>query len=65
MLQRRIALLAAIAACAVLIALKPPTGQIRLALDTGNESAPALFEAAVEVGAVGVSVVVDASRRLR
>lgn len=66
MQRRRLGLGLALFAFAVLIAVKPPIGQLRLSLDTDPESGPARAEAAIEVGTIAVSILFrQAERRVR
>jgi hypothetical protein len=66
MQRRRLGLAIALLAFAVLIAVKPPLGQIRLSLDTDPAHGPAKVEAALEIGAIAVTLLFrQAERRVR
>ncbi|PCD03684.1 hypothetical protein COC42_04845 [Sphingomonas spermidinifaciens] len=66
MQRRRLGLCLAIIAFAALVAIKPPVGYLRLSFDTATESGAPQVEAAVEIGAVAVTILFQqAERRLR
>ncbi|WP_294265556.1 hypothetical protein [uncultured Sphingomonas sp.] len=66
MQRRRLALGLSVLAFAILIAVKPPIGQLRLSLDTDPETGPARAEAAIEIGTIAVSILFrQAERRVR
>jgi hypothetical protein len=60
--RRRIGFGIAVLAFAVMIAMKPDTGTLRLSVNTPGVSAPMKVEAAVEVGIVAISILVTKSR---
>lgn len=62
MQRRRLGLALAILALAVLIAIKPNTGEIRLSLAM-SDSAPTRMEAALKLGTVAISVLIDGAER--
>lgn len=62
MQRRRLGLAIAILALAILVAIKPKTGELRLSLAM-SDSAPTRLEAALKLGTVAVSVLIDGAER--
>lgn len=61
--RRRIGLAIVLVACAALIAVKPGTGEIRLSLDLPGAGNASRAEAALEVGAIAVSLLIRTAER--
>lgn len=62
MLRRRLGLALGILVVALMIAAKPKSGEIRLSLDLPRAGEAAQAEAAIEMGAFAVSILVNAAR---
>lgn len=64
--RRRLGLSFALLGFMVLVAIKPPMGQLRLSLDAPTDGSPLKVEAGLDLGAFALSVLVhEAARRAR